>query len=288
MKELKHISHILHSQKSNRPFLLDISYLADGVKKPIVVFVHGFKGFKDWGPFPLMADYFAQQEFVFLKFNLSQNGTTPETPLNFSDLEAFGHDNFTTQLEDLTVVLNFIETAQAPLPVGEMATREIYLVGHSRGGSLALLQASADGRVKKIATWAAVSDILSAYKPEDIKNWKTTGVRWIANARTQQQMPVYYQFYEDQVKNKNYLEVLSVIKKLNSPLLIVHGEKDETVPISNAYDIYEHVSDSELIVLANANHTFGSTHPYHSEVLPGYFKEVCDRTIDFFKKEFKK
>jgi pimeloyl-ACP methyl ester carboxylesterase len=285
MKEMKHISHILHSQKSNRPFLLDISFLPDGIKKPVVVFVHGFKGFKDWGPFPLMADYFAQQGFVFLKFNLSQNGTTPETPLNFSDLEAFGNDNFTIQLEDLSVVLNFIEAAQMPLPVEEIAAQEIYLIGHSRGGSLVLLQASVDQRVKKLATWSAVSDILSAYKPEDIENWKTTGVRWIANARTQQQMPVYYQFYEDQVNNKNYLEILSVVKKLKQPLLILHGEKDETVPLSNAYDIYESISQSELVILANANHTFGSTHPYHSEVLPGHLKEICDRTISFFKKE---
>jgi pimeloyl-ACP methyl ester carboxylesterase len=285
MKELKHISHILHSRKSYRPFLLDISFLSDGIKKPIVVFVHGFKGFKDWGPFPLMADYFAQKGFVFLKFNLSHNGTTPEKPMDFSDLEAFGKDNFTTQLEDFSVVLDFIEVVQEPLPAKEIDVQKIYVIGHSRGGSLVLLKASEDHRIKKLVTWAAVSDILSAYKPEDIQNWKATGVRWIANARTKQQMPIYYQFYEDQVNNKNYLEVLSVVRKLTQPLLILHGDKDETVPLSNAYDIHGHAPNCKLTIIPNANHTFGSTHPYSSKVLPELLKEISDRTISFFKEE---
>src|SRR6187402_558735 len=102
MEKFEKLNHVLYSKKDNRPFLLDLTFIPDGKEKPIVVFIHGFKGFKDWGTFPLMAEYFAQHGFVFLKFNLSHNGTTPEDPTNFADLEAFGNDNFSIQLDDLS------------------------------------------------------------------------------------------------------------------------------------------------------------------------------------------
>lgn len=42
----------------NRPFLVDIR-LTDSPNQPIVVFAHGFKGYKDWGHWNMIADYFA-------------------------------------------------------------------------------------------------------------------------------------------------------------------------------------------------------------------------------------
>ena len=68
---------------------------------PVVVFAHGFKGFKDWGPFGLVARAFAASGFAFVKFNFSFNGTTPEQPNDFADLGAFSENNFTRELNDL-------------------------------------------------------------------------------------------------------------------------------------------------------------------------------------------
>ena len=50
-----------------------------------------------------MADRFADAGFVFVKFNLSHNGTTIEHPIDFVDLEAFGNNNFAKELDDLGV-----------------------------------------------------------------------------------------------------------------------------------------------------------------------------------------
>ena len=86
---------------ANRKFLLDVFYLQNGEKKPVVIFCHGFKGFKDWGHFNLVGERFAEEGCVFVKFNFSHNGTTPEDPLNFTDLKAFGNNNFSKELEDL-------------------------------------------------------------------------------------------------------------------------------------------------------------------------------------------
>ena len=56
---------------------------------PLIIFCHGYKGFKDWGAWNLMAEAFAKIGFCFIKFNFSHNGGTIEQPIDFPDLEAF-------------------------------------------------------------------------------------------------------------------------------------------------------------------------------------------------------
>ena len=46
-----------------------------GVRKlPAILVCHGFKAFKDWGPFPSIGRYFAESGFVSIVFNFSHNG----------------------------------------------------------------------------------------------------------------------------------------------------------------------------------------------------------------------
>ena len=71
---LTHSPFLLTGTRHGRAFEADATYRATSQLKPVVVFVHGFKGFKDWGHFPLLADFFAGQGFVFVKLNLSHNG----------------------------------------------------------------------------------------------------------------------------------------------------------------------------------------------------------------------
>lgn len=277
-------SFSLQSSVNNRLFLADVSFLRNGEKKPVIVFAHGFKGFKDWGPFNRMAAYFAGQGFVIVKFNFSHNGTTPESPLEFNDLEAFGKDNHSVQLSDLDAILDWIETDTSILSANEIDRAKIYLIGHSRGGSLVLLKAAEDKRVQKIVTWAAVSDLRSGYSAEDLDTWKKDGVRWIHNARTHQQMPVYYQYMEDLMVNDRRLNVLKVSASIRQPLLIIQGEADEAVPVFHAKAIHEQVKHSELMIIPKANHTFGGVHPFESEQLPDSLVQLYDASIRFLRK----
>ena len=77
-------------------------------KKNVVLFSHGFKGFKDWGPFNQMAEFFANNNFFFIKFNFSYNGTSIDNPVEFVDLNAFGNNNFSLELDDLNLVIDWI------------------------------------------------------------------------------------------------------------------------------------------------------------------------------------
>src|SRR5260221_9862865 len=87
--------------------LMDLTFDTAQPNAPLVIFAHGFKGFKDWGTHNLVARYFAANGFRFLKFNFSHNGTTPDHPIDFADLIAFSDNTFTIELEDLKYVIDF-------------------------------------------------------------------------------------------------------------------------------------------------------------------------------------
>lgn len=122
--------NIILQSRYDRPFLADVYYEKTNKKKPVVILSHGFQGFKDWGCFDLAAEKFATEGFVFVKFNMSHNGTTIDHPLDFVDLETFANDNITIELDDLGVVVDWVCSNNFPVEDSEINRDEIYLMGH--------------------------------------------------------------------------------------------------------------------------------------------------------------
>jgi len=265
----------------NKPILVDAFFNANTQAKPIVIFSHGFKGFKDWGHFNYMAQQFAEAGFVFIKFNFSYNGTTTSDPLNFGDLEAFGNNNYLIELDDLKLVIDW--SLNTELLNNEIEKTQLYLLGHSRGGGITILKAGEDKRVKKITTWASVSDLINRNKQPTIDTWKKDGVVYAINGRTKQNMPMYYQFYETILNNKERLNINHAVKRLQIPFLIVHGTNDEAVNFHDSEELRKSAKYSELLTIENGDHTFGIKHPFIAP-LPQLAKEVIEKTIDFYKK----
>ncbi len=270
--------------KHGRPFTADATFLNNGQPKPIVIFTHGFKGFKDWGHFNLLARYFEDHGFVFIKFNFSYNGTSVEDYSDLHDMEAFGKNNFTLELNDMQALLDLLYDPTGPINQTELDLDRIYLVGHSRGGGAVILKAAEEPRVKAVATFAAVNKYDNNWEEIEMGNWEKEGVQWLLNARTGQPMPLYYQIVEDFKQNRNRLDIPNVIRKMKQPLLLIHGEEDETLPTQMAHDLKAWKPDAELNFLPQADHSFGGMHPYEEEELPEAAKAAADLTIAFFNK----
>ncbi len=283
MKNIQTLSFKLISKHDERPFLADVTYKITKTPKPVVLFIHGFKGFKDWGAFNLIAEYFARAGFVFVKMNFSHNGTTVDHPTEFVDLEAFGNNNFTIELDDSELVIDHIFSNGFPVPQEEMNTGHFFMCGHSRGGTHIILKAREDPRVKAIATWAAVNNLEGWQSEEELAYWEKTGVIYVPNSRTNQEMPLKYQLYEDYMANRERLYVPQAIKNLKIPFLAVHGTADETVPVEAAHQMKAWNPGIELFLVDGADHSFGATHPFEGENLPPHTKIIADKTIGFFK-----
>jgi dienelactone hydrolase len=262
--------------------MADARFKCDGHPKPVVIFNHGFKGFKDWGPFPLVADAFAQAGFVFIKVNFSHNGVTKEKPTEFADLETFSKNNFSIELDDTGVLLDALFDNSTGIDAKDMDLSRLFIAGHSRGGASAILKAAEDSRVKKVATWAAVSNLETWHSREELEYWKQHRLIFVLNKRTNQKMPLDYQLVEDYQKHRSRLNVPEAVKKLQNPMIALHGSADETVPVAAALSFKEWNPSVRVKIIDNANHTFGADHPFVGHELPNDFKLVVDETIRFF------
>ena len=269
---------------AGKPMLIDVFLPDSSHNCPIVLYAHGFCGFKDWGNFDLIANRFVEEGFVFIKFNFSHNGTSPECPEDFVDLEAFGNNNYTKELEDLSIITNWIVDANNGY-LRDNAKDKLYLIGHSMGGGMSILHSAKDNRINKLATWASIAQCKTPWGKWDadrLELWKETGVQYYPNGRTKQELPLFYQLYQDYLRNESEYNIPHKISSLTIPVLICQGTNDTAVTLDNAIMLHESLQGSILFTL-ETDHVFGRSHPWLSNQLPAATKEVVAQTIMFFK-----
>ena len=280
-------NNLVVESKAGRKLLLDI-YFPKLTKTPksIVLFAHGFKGFKDWGCWDLIGKVFVDAGFLFIKFNFSHNGTTVEQPLDFADLEAFGANNYTNELLDIETVLDWIPK-NLDAKYGNVNHNDISLIGHSRGGGVSMIAAHHDDRIKRVIGWASVASLSYFWENNDalVEKWKTKGVAIIRNGRTKQDMPLYYQLKKDFDRHKKKYSVKNTLENFKKPLMIIHGGNDKAVPEFAAHQMKEWYPKAELYIIENANHVFGGKHPWTEKELPDDALDLVEATIDFIQKQ---
>jgi len=270
-------------RENNKPIILDVSFNSDGKQKPIVIFCHGYKGFKDWGCWNIMASHFANKDFFFLKFNFSHNGGTMEQPIDFPDLNSFGENNFMKELYDLENIISWITDPENKYRA-ELNLQEVILIGHSRGGGIVTIKASEDDRVTKVVTLAGASDYKSRFPTGDqLGYWRKEGVAYVENGRTKQQMPHFIQFYDSFMENEKRLTISRAAENITIPHLIIHGTTDETVTFQEAEAIHSWNKNSELFAIKDANHVFGGNHPWENNSLPVDLEIAVNKIINFSK-----
>lgn len=247
---------------------------------PIILFLHGFKGFKDWGAWPLLAEYLTEKGFAVVRVNFSHNGTTPEQPIDFADLEAFGQNTFTKETQDVQDVLNWLFAATEIH--SKIDLNQINILAHSRGGAIAIITAVEDDRINKIASLSGVGK-LDRYNDQELAHWKKEGVVYMLNGRTNQNMPLYYTLAEDYLKNETRFDLNLVIQNLKQPYLVIHAENDETVSVTEGKILAELGENASIAIIPNANHSFGGMHPYTDKSLPLDTQLAVDLVVDFFK-----
>jgi pimeloyl-ACP methyl ester carboxylesterase len=280
--ELTKIKNLIIDGKHQKPILTDLFFIKNNRSKPVVIFCHGYKGYKDWGAWHLIANEFAANDFFFVKFNFSHNGGTIENPIDFPDLEAFGNNNYSKELDDLeSVIDSILSNNEFKL---EIDKTNIILIGHSRGGGIVSLKASQNKKVTKVISWNGISDIEARFpKGEALEKWKKDGIGYIQNTRTKQQMPNKFQIYEDFVANKEKLHIQTAVENLTIPHLIIQGSNDEVVLPVEAESLHRWNPNSKLIIIKNMNHALGNTQPWLEDKMPTDLKTVVKQTVDFIK-----
>ncbi len=264
----------------NRNMAVDLRIDSQFSNQDVIVFVHGFKGFKDWGHFPMVGDELAKAGFAFVSFNFTHDGTTIENPIDFADLEAFGRNNYDKELFDIEQVINRISNATL-FPDVDLNRNRIYLLGHSRGGGVSIVKASENPLVKGVVTWGSIGDM--GKTAADLETWKGDGVVFVPNARTNEQMPMYYQFVVDYLAQEERYNLQKCCSKIEQPALFIHGTNDATVPSLYAKKLHSWSSNSNLLLIEDGDHTFGGKHPFTESELPADSKKAVEASIKHFR-----
>lgn len=242
-----------------------------------VIYVHGFKGFKDWGFVPYIGEFLSQRKFFVVTFNFSHNGIGAD-PLEFTELDKFEHNTFSREVRELSEIIDACHNGY----FGPAANVAIGLLGHSRGGGVTLLTASDKPEAAAVVTWSSVATF-DRYSEEIIKKWRRDGYFNVVNQRTKQVMRLGVGLLDDLEQNKSdSLNIEKAVKNLHRPLLIVHGDNDESVPVEDARRLYGWADEKQtlLLTVSGTGHTFDAKHPFEGS--NPKLDEVLTRTADFF------
>ena len=240
-----------------------------------VVICHGFKGFAHFAFFPYLADQLAEAGLRAITFDFSGSGIGDDRE-TFTNPLAFTHNTYTQELDDLDAVI-------AEARVHDWIDDEYGLMGHSRGGGIAILHAARDPDVKALVTWAAIAST-NRWPPEVVADWRQGGYIEIPNARTGQSIPLAIDIlHEVEELGETKLNIAAAAANIRAPWLILHGDTDETLPVNEALRLASlSEGTSTLRVIQGANHTFGGKHPL-VEIAP-VLAGVARETVEFFVK----
>lgn len=265
---------------SDKSIHIDLTCCDRQKSGPLVIFVHGFKGFKNWGTHSLVAEYFAEQGLNFLKFNFSHNGISVANSDQFDDLNGFAKNTISKELRDLNEIICFSFSGKE-----FAAPTHIYLIGHSLGGGISIIQTAENKAVDKLVTWASVTSFRNLWTPEQEETWKENKVLYFPNSRTNQQMPIYSTLLDDLERHFERLDIFSSARKITQPWLIIHGDQDSAVDYNLAIALHAQQTSSKLLRIRDGDHVFGAKHPWSENSLPAPLKFVCDATIAFLKND---
>ncbi len=205
--------------------------------REIVVTVHGYSSGKDSSTWVKMASELGKKSFNVFRFDLPGGG---ESEGNFAE------QTISTMVQDTLSAIEFLK---------KKGFQKFYLVGSSAGGLVCMVVASKI-KIEKIALIAPVSNYLlpriQKYGERGISEWRENGYNFYDSGK-RGLLKVNYSFFEDL---QNYQQMPAVVAKIKCPVLIVHGDKDESVLLSDSEEIVKHFPNARLMVMAGCGHHF--------------------------------
>lgn len=260
---------------------MDVRSTSRGARQPAVLIHHGFKGFKDYAFIPPFAERLARGGFTAV--TLSVSGAGVDEAGDFTRLDRFAHNTYSIELDDLGIVLR-------ALMAGNLETERpssLGVVGHSRGGGMALCLARETPAIGAVATWAGIG-LARRHSDEELAAWKRAGTLRILHQRLKIHLPLHYDVADDCVRHEHgRLDIPEAARTLDRPWLLVHGTADQTVPLAEAESLAAlmHGPMQRAVYLEHADHTFGAKHPWagptpDTERLFGETVAFLSRTLD--------
>lgn len=252
---------------------------------------HGFKGFKDWGMFPYVAERISERLDV-VTFNFSHNGVG-EQLTEFTELEKFAVNTYSREIADVQSVVEGIRNGtirkEAGLPLEEHdpeLEKPLFLLGHSRGAAVSFIYAlDHPEKVAGVIGWNGSLNV-DIFSEEEKEQMRRDGRAYAFNARTKQQMPLDRIILEDMEQHQERFDIVGRIDSLAVPAVLIQGSEDFPRLKRITVQAIERNQEIAHIVVPEGNHTFNAVHPFQGTTEPlelaiestlEWIKSVCGR-----------
>jgi len=252
--------HFVFANAEGLPLRGDVD--APAARGPVVVCVHGFKGFKDWGFWPETAHRLSDAGYCVVRFNFSHSGVGEDLQ-SFSETRLFESGTYSAEVADLRRVVGAVVAGELP-SADRMDASRIGLLGHSRGSvSTLAVAASAEFPVRSVALWNPVSRVMW-WNRQERRQWREKGHWEVVNARTRQIFRISTALLDDAEQNEAALDPAANARRLEVPLLAVVASEDESVPAENGIRLARAApaGSGSIAEIAGTGHTFGAVHPF--------------------------
>jgi len=236
----KEISLTFRNEKGRQ--LVGILHLPEQEKPPLVIICHGFDGTK------------TDKKFVELGRALQKEGIAT---FRF-DFEGCGDSE--GRFEEMTIgkeVSDLNSALETVLRVRNLDSKKIALVGHSLGTVVAsLFVKKFKTPVKTLVFWNQAFNQRELFKiwhtEEEIESWKKTDSLIRGSKKMGKE-------YLEENKDTDWSFLISEI--LEIPILLIHGEEDEDVPLDFSERLAERYKHITLEILPGTDHDLTDFHP---------------------------
>jgi alpha-beta hydrolase superfamily lysophospholipase len=264
------------------PIHADLRSPHPGVSLPLVIVCHGFLGYKRWGFYPYLSERLASADMHVMTMSFSKCGVDEETGF-ITATKAFATNSVGREIDDLQRVCTRVREGALPVPVQNGYWG---LFGHSRGGAITMLVAPGFPEVRTVVTWSTPSRFDRYTERRKVK-WKQEGALVFKDSRSTVPLSLDYSYYEDIAKNRKRYDLLRGAATLGIPHLMVHGERDTAVTLTETRALLgvSHAAERRLEVVSGCGHTFGVTHPLRE--IPPTLERAAELTVAWFDEKLK-
>ena len=209
-----------------------------GKRYPLVVAVHGGPAYAHYPIFPASADSFdailAHEGYFVFKPNPRGSYGRGEA-FTRANVKDFGYG-------DLRDILRGVEAVEKTAPIDP---ERIGIEGWSYGGYMTLWALTQTGIFKAAVAGAGLSDWLSYYGTNNIDTWM---------------LPYFGASVYDDPKVYERSSPLTFIRRVHTPTLLVGGDRDAEVPITQSYEYWNALRHlgvtTEFVVYPDEGHFF--------------------------------
>lgn len=213
-------------------------------------------------------------------FDFSRNGVNKN--LNrITEFETFRQNTVSHEIEDARVVLEAIH--HGIIGNGVIDSNNIILLGHSRGGGIAIVTSAQCQDVKGLIRWSSVSTF-DRWTVHQKEQWKRLGYLPLARDVSSSPLKLGLDLLLDVEKNREKLDIIRAGGILHIPWLIVHGTEDLLVRFSEVEQLYASAdkTKTEFVPLEKVGHAYGGAEATESSAI----HDVVDLTIHWLHKHF--